>query len=148
MTDDTPISYEAAARGTQLLSSAGTQIGILEHVLQVPELDVFDGIVIATKAGLCFIDVDHVRQITRRHVRCSLDDTQTAQLPPRREARSIMSMRWLTRGTASTTSSVGYSAARTGSVRMARHDQRPANLASKGLRRSVNTDLPVRRRIA
>jgi hypothetical protein len=56
MTDDTPISYEAAARGTQLLSSAGTQIGILEHVLQVPELDVFDGIVIATKAGLCFID--------------------------------------------------------------------------------------------
>lgn len=56
MTDDTPISYEAAARGTQLLSSAGSQIGILEHVLQVPELDVFDGIVIATKAGLRFIN--------------------------------------------------------------------------------------------
>ena len=82
MTDDTPISHEAAARGTQLLSSAGTQIGILEHVLQVPELDVFDGIVIATKAGLCFIDADYVQQVTRRHVRCSLDDTQTAQLPP------------------------------------------------------------------
>jgi hypothetical protein len=82
MTDDTPISYEAAARGTQLLSSAGTQIGILEHVLQVPELDVFDGIAIATKAGLCFIDADYVQQITRRHVRCGLDDTQTAQLPP------------------------------------------------------------------
>ena len=56
MTDDTPISYEAAARGTQLLSSADSQIGILEHVLQVPELDVFDGIVIATKAGLRLIN--------------------------------------------------------------------------------------------
>ena len=37
MTDDTPISYEAAARGTPVLSSAGTQIGTLEHVLEVPE---------------------------------------------------------------------------------------------------------------
>jgi hypothetical protein len=82
MTDDTPISYEAAARGTPVLSSAGTQIGTLEHVLQVPELDVFDGIVIATKAGLRFIDADYVQQITRRHIRCSLDDTQAAQLPP------------------------------------------------------------------
>jgi len=52
MTEDTPISYEAAARGTPVLSSAGTQIGTLEHVLEVPEVDVFDGIVIATKAGL------------------------------------------------------------------------------------------------
>ena len=76
MTDDTPISYEAAARGTPVLSSAGTQIGTLEHVLEVPELDVFDGIVIATKAGLRFIDADYVQQITRRHIRCSLDDAE------------------------------------------------------------------------
>ena len=38
MTDDTPISYEAAARGTPVLSGAGTQIGTLEHVLEVLEL--------------------------------------------------------------------------------------------------------------
>jgi hypothetical protein len=48
----------------------------------VPEVDVFDGIVIATKAGLRFIDADYVQQITRGHIRCSLDDTQAAQLPP------------------------------------------------------------------
>ena len=82
MTDDTPISYEAAARGTPVLSSAGTQIGTLEHVLEVPELDVFDGIVIATKAGLRFIDADYVQQITRSHISCSLDNTQAAHLPP------------------------------------------------------------------
>jgi hypothetical protein len=82
MTDDTPISYQAAIRGTPVLSSAGTQIGTLEHVLEVPEVDVFDGIVVATKDGLRFIDADYVQQITREHIRCSLDDTQAAQLPP------------------------------------------------------------------
>ena len=39
MTDEVPISYEAAARGTPVLSSAGSQIGTLEHVLEVPEVD-------------------------------------------------------------------------------------------------------------
>jgi hypothetical protein len=82
MTDEIPISYEAAVRGTPVLSSAGTQIGTLEHVLEVPEVDVFDGIVIATKDGLRFIDADYVQQITRSHIWCSLDDMQASQLRP------------------------------------------------------------------
>ena len=82
MTDDTPISYMAAARGTPVLSSSGTQIGTLEHVLEVPQVDVFDGIVIATGAGLRFIDADEVRQITRAQITTSLDDAQAARLPP------------------------------------------------------------------
>ncbi len=82
MTDETAISYQAAVRGTPVLSSTGTQIGTLEHVLEVPEVDVFDGIVIATKAGLRFIDADYVQRITRSHIWCSLDDAQAAQLPP------------------------------------------------------------------
>jgi hypothetical protein len=82
MTDDTPISYQAAARGTPVLSSAGTEIGTLEHVLEVPQLDVFDGIVVATKGGLRFIDADYVQRITRSYIQSSLDDTQASQLPP------------------------------------------------------------------
>ena len=82
MTDDTPISYQAAARGTPVLSSAGTEIGTLEHVLEVPQLDVFDGIVVATKGGLRFIDADYVQRITRSHIQSSLDDIQASQLPP------------------------------------------------------------------
>ena len=82
MADDTAISYLAAVPGTPVLSSTGTQIGTLEHVLQIPELDVFDGIVIATGAGLRFIDADAVLEITRGHIRCSLDDAQARQLPP------------------------------------------------------------------
>ena len=82
MTDDTPISYQAAVPGTPVLSSSGTEIGTLEHVLEVPEVDVFDGIVIATGAGLRFIDADNVQQITRSSIQTSLDDTQASQLEP------------------------------------------------------------------
>ena len=82
MTDNEAISYQAATRGTPVLSSSGTQIGTLEHVLQVPEVDVFDGIVIATKDGLRFIDADDVRQITRSHIQSGLDDAQASQLQP------------------------------------------------------------------
>jgi len=82
MTDDTAISYEAAVRGTPVLSKAGTTIGTLEHVLEVPDVDVFDGIVITTGGGLRFIDADQVQVITRSYIRCSIDDTQASQLPP------------------------------------------------------------------
>ncbi len=82
MADDTAISYMAAVPGTPVLSRTGTQIGTLEHVLQIPDLDVFDGIVIATRAGLRFIDADAVLEITRGHIRCDLDDAQASQLPP------------------------------------------------------------------
>ena len=82
MADDTAISYMAAVPGTPVLSSTGTQIGTLEHVLQIPELDVFDGIVIATGAGLRFVDADAVLEITRSHIRCGLDDAEASQLPP------------------------------------------------------------------
>jgi hypothetical protein len=82
MDDDTAISYEAAVPGSPVLSSSGQEIGTLEHVLEVPELDVFDGIVIATKAGLRFIDADHVGRITLRHIQSSIDDDQAATLPP------------------------------------------------------------------
>jgi hypothetical protein len=82
MADDTAISYKAAVIGTPVLSTNGAQIGTLEHVLQIPELDVFDGIVIATHAGLRFIDADEVREITRSHIQSSLDDGQASQLPP------------------------------------------------------------------
>ena len=81
MTGDEPISYEAAARGTPVLSSTGTKIGALEHVLEVPEVDVFDGIVITTDGGLRFVDADQVQVITRSYIRCSLDDAQASRLP-------------------------------------------------------------------
>jgi hypothetical protein len=46
-----------------------------------PELDVFDGIVIATEHGLRFIDADHVGEITRSQISTSITDTEAASLP-------------------------------------------------------------------
>ena len=82
MTDGTPISFEAAVRGTPVLSSSGKPIGTLEHVLEVSELDIFEGIVIATRHGLRFIDADHLSEFTTTHIRSSLDDEEAAELPP------------------------------------------------------------------
>ena len=101
-----------------MLSSAGTQIGTLEHVLEVPEVDVFDGIVIATKAGLRFIDADYVQRITRSQQ----GEAPTTRRPPSCRhltgRRCTASMRCRTRAIVCTTSWAACFAARTGLARM------------------------------
>jgi len=82
MAEGTPISYQAAARGTPVLSNSGKTIGTLEHVLEVRDLDIFEGIVIATHHGLRFIDADHLPEFTTTRIRSSLSDTEAASLPP------------------------------------------------------------------
>jgi uncharacterized Fe-S cluster-containing radical SAM superfamily protein len=67
------ISYQALGKGVPVRASGGEEIGTVEHVLQVPELDVFDGIVLWTAAGLRFADADQVADITE-HARGSLHD--------------------------------------------------------------------------
>jgi hypothetical protein len=67
--------------GTPVLSATDTEFGTVEHVLQIPELDIFDGIAVKTKHGLRFVDRDQITQITTTLVRCALTDEQTAALP-------------------------------------------------------------------
>jgi hypothetical protein len=76
-----PISYLALATGTPVLSASGSEIGSVAHVLQIPELDEFDGIVVSTKAGHRFVDRDQIAEITTTYVRCELSDEQAASLP-------------------------------------------------------------------
>ncbi len=80
--DDPAVSYEGAVPGTPVLTPAGTEIGTLEHVLEIPELGLFDGIVIATDWGLRFIGADQIEVITIRHIRCRISDAEAARLPP------------------------------------------------------------------
>jgi len=77
-----PISYMALAVGTAVVSSTGTEFGEVHHVLQVPELDLFDGISVKTKHGLRFVDRDQITDITTTVVRCSITDDEVAALPP------------------------------------------------------------------
>jgi hypothetical protein len=79
--DELAISYEAASPGTPLLTSDGTQIGTLEHVLEVPDLDLFDGMVVATGDGLRFVDADQIEVITAAYIRTNLDRAQALLLP-------------------------------------------------------------------
>lgn len=81
MDEGHPISYLALQVGTPVLSSAGTQFGTVEHVLQVPELDLFDGIVVKTANGLRFVDRDQISEITTALVRCDLSDGNVESLP-------------------------------------------------------------------
>lgn len=114
MDDDTAISYEAAVPGSRVLTSAGKEIGTLEHVLEVPSLDVFDGIVIHTKAGLRFVDADQVGRITASYIRLEIDDEQAARLPAPTGRPSTTWTRWPTAARRCTTGWAGCSAARTG----------------------------------
>jgi hypothetical protein len=76
-----PVSYRGVPVGTPMLTSTETQFGTVEHVLEIPELDIFDGIAINTKSGLRFVDRDQITEITKSYVRCSLTDEQASTLP-------------------------------------------------------------------
>lgn len=82
MEEGSPISYEALEVGTPVLTSSGIEFGTVHHVLQAPELDLFDGISVKTRHGLRFVDRDQITAITTSAVTCSLTDEQAASLPP------------------------------------------------------------------
>ena len=82
MTEESqPVSYLTLARGTPVLSAAGTRIGTVEHVLQIPEEDLFDGIVVKTHDGLRFVDRDQIKAMTTAAVTTALTDDEVAALP-------------------------------------------------------------------
>ena len=65
MDDSTPISYLALEIGTAVKSSSGHIFGKVAHVLQIPEEDLFDGIVVSTENGLRFVDRDQIVEMTQ-----------------------------------------------------------------------------------
>ncbi|HEX4402549.1 MAG TPA: hypothetical protein VHZ98_14600 [Galbitalea sp.] len=80
MADETPIAYEALPKGTPVLSTTGTEIGIVEHVLADASLDLFDGIVVKTSSGLRFVTADQVGQITTAAVHSDVPDADIPNL--------------------------------------------------------------------
>jgi hypothetical protein len=77
-----PISYMALQVGTPVLSTSGTEFGTVEHVLQIPSEDVFDGIVVKTHHhDVRFIDRDQVDEMTTTAVRSTVSDEDIDALP-------------------------------------------------------------------
>ena len=82
-----PISYMALEVGTPVLSSSGTEFGTVEHVLQIPAEDLFDGIAVKTHHhDVRFVDRDQIDEITTAAVRCTIPDEDIASLPEPRGA--------------------------------------------------------------
>jgi hypothetical protein len=79
--EERPVSYRALAVGTPVFTSTGTEIGKVHHVLQIPELDLFDGISISARHGLRFVDRDQITEITTRAVRTTITDAEVGSLP-------------------------------------------------------------------
>jgi hypothetical protein len=82
VTEGRPISYEALEPGTPVLSSSGAQFGTVEHVLQDPSLDLFDGLAVKTHHhGHRFVDRDQITEIRTTGVDTTIEDEQVDSLP-------------------------------------------------------------------
>jgi hypothetical protein len=81
VTDGAPISYMVLAHGTVVRSLDGVEVGVVERVLAVEEVDIFDGILIRTGDGQRFIDSDLVVAIHERVVLLSVEASAVPELP-------------------------------------------------------------------
>jgi hypothetical protein len=76
-----PISYQALATHTPVITSSGAEFGTVAHVLADEHLDVFDGIVVKTHRGIRFLDRDQITAITTTAVKTSLSEAESEALP-------------------------------------------------------------------
>ena len=76
-----PIAYSGLALGTPVVTGDLQQFGTVEHVLEIPSEDLFDGLAISTPDGLRFVDRDQIAEITDTCVVCSLSTAEAAALP-------------------------------------------------------------------
>jgi uncharacterized protein YrrD len=88
-----PASYLTLERGVPVYSSDGKELGKVEHVLAVPEDDIFDGFVIDTSVlpgGHRFVDAPEVDEIFERGVLLKIVATAAEQLPEPSKSPAVM----------------------------------------------------------
>ena len=82
MSEEHEIAYTALVRGTRVLTVDGAVIGTVEQVLEIPDLDLFDGIVVETPQGARFVDSDQISRISTSAVYSVLTTSEAAALSP------------------------------------------------------------------
>ena len=83
----TPISYLVLKAGVSVYSKDGARLGRVTRILSAPEANMFDGIIVDTKAGPGghrFVDAPEVGAIYERGVVLTIDAAEVASLPKRR----------------------------------------------------------------
>jgi len=79
-----PSSFLVLGAGVPVFSSDGRKLGEVEHVLAVPDDDIFDGIVLDTSVlpgGHRFVDAPEVDAIYERGVVLNIDAAAAEALP-------------------------------------------------------------------
>lgn len=79
-----PSSYLSVQPGVAVYASDGRKIGEVEHVLAVPDDDIFDGIVLdrsVLPGGHRFVDAPEVAEIYERGVVLRIDTAAVERLP-------------------------------------------------------------------
>lgn len=79
-----PSSYLAVQPGVAVYSSDGKKLGEVEHVLAVPDDDIFDGVVLDTSVlpgGHRFVDAPEVAEIYELGVVLKIDAAAAESLP-------------------------------------------------------------------
>ena len=77
-----PMSYLTLEPGTPVFASDGAEVGRVEHVLAVPEADIFDGLVIRLRGGgHRFVDAPEVADLAAGGVTLAVDGAAVERLP-------------------------------------------------------------------
>lgn len=79
-----PVSYLTLEEGTEVLSSDGAHVGVVEHVLADIDDDIFDGIVIDTSrapGGLRFVDAPQITELRSDAVVLAISAADAEGLP-------------------------------------------------------------------
>ena len=70
-----PISYLVLERGAAVYDAGGDHVGVVDHVLGDPDVDIFDGLIVDAShlpGGLRFADADQVDEIYERGVQLNV----------------------------------------------------------------------------
>ena len=81
--DGAAIHYTAVTRGTPVYAADGTEVGVVNQVVDNYREHILDGVVIETKdRQLRFVDAPEVGRTAERGVTLSIGPDEVAQLPP------------------------------------------------------------------
>jgi hypothetical protein len=83
-------SWEALEPGTPCLSSDREQIGTVKEVLAAAEQDIFEGLIVETASGDCYVDEERIGDIYDHEVVLKIDAAAAKQLPPPTPAPASM----------------------------------------------------------
>jgi hypothetical protein len=76
-----PIAYQVLDQGIAVYAAEGTQVGTVDHVIALPEQDIFHGIVLLVEGRRRFVAADQVASLHERGVDLLISAAAAGELP-------------------------------------------------------------------